>query len=223
MFEILEIAYSHANVIITILFGITITYWFTVIIGAMDLGFLDFDLDPDFESDVNVETDFDSNAEAEASGTDPSGATKLMWFFNIGKVPFMVFFTAWVFPTWFLTIICSYYLSINTWLIGLPVLFGLLFICLFFAKILTQPLVKIFQRMEMVETKNEDLIGKLCIAKYGVTNERSSHVIVQHDGSEYTLDAKTAQNKKIERNAQGLIIDYNLAENTYTVEPIDNL
>lgn len=221
MFEIIEIAYSHANVIITILFGLTITYWLSVIVGALDLGFLDFDIDPDYESDVNVETDFDANAEA--GNTDPSGAAKLMWFFNLGKVPFMVFFTAWVIPTWFLSIICSYYLGINTWLIGLPILIGLLLMCLFLAKILTQPLVKIFQKMEMMETKNEDLIGKLCIAKYGVSDERSSHVIVQHDGSEYTLDAKTTLNKRIERNAQGLIIDYDLADNTYTVEPIENL
>jgi len=225
MLEILEIAYSHANVIVTILFGLTITYWFSVILGALDLGFLDFDLDPDFERDVSMDTEFDANAEAEADTgeTDVSGAAKLLWFFNIGKVPFMVFFSFWVIPTWFICIICSYYLSINTWIVGLPVLIGVLFLSLFIAKIFTQPLVKVFQNMEKAEVKNEDLIGRYCTAKFRLTDSKSNQMIVQEDGSEYILEGKTMNNKIIERNAQGLIIDYDPKTNTYIVEPIENL
>jgi len=75
MQDILTIAFSNAVIILTTFFGLTIIYWSTVILGALDMGFLDFDLEPDYESDVSMDTDFDRNADG---GAEPSSASRLL-------------------------------------------------------------------------------------------------------------------------------------------------
>jgi len=101
--------------------------------------------------------------------------------------------------------------------------FGALFISLFIAKFLTQPLVLAFSKMEKVETKNEDLIGTIATAKFEISDTKTSQIIVRHDGSEYTLEAKTLNSKIIKRHGQGLIIDYDNKSNFYIIEPIENV
>lgn len=223
MLEILEIAFSNANIIATTFLGLTLVYWISLILGALDLGFLDFDLEPDYEADVHMDVDFDANAEVDASG-DVSGGARLLWFFNIGKVPFMVFFTFWIIPTWFLCIIGSYYINpASFWIVGLLIFGAALFGSLFIAKILTQPLVKIFQKMEKIETKNEDLIGKYCITKWDLNDNKIGQVVLSFDGSEYVVNALATNSKTIPRNGQGLIIDYDKENDLYIVEPHESV
>ena len=224
MLEIFQIAFSHVNIVPTIFFGLTLAYWISLILGALDLGFLDFDFDAEYESDVNMDVDFDANAEAGVSSDSVSSGVRLLWFFNIGKVPFMVFFSFWISPTWFACILGNYYLNgIQSWIIGLLIFILALFGSLFIAKILTQPLVKLFQKMEEMETKNEDLIGMYCYAKFDINSNKIGQVVISHDGSEYVVNAKTMNSKTVARNGQALVIDYDKQENVYFIEPHESV
>ena len=222
MTEIFHLALSHVNIVPSIFFCLTIAYWISLILGALDLGFLDFDFDAEYESDVNMDVDFDANAEIQ--GNEIGNGTRLLWFFNVGKVPFMVLFTFWATPSWFICILGNYYLNgIESWIIGSLILAGSFFISLFIAKIFTQPLVKLFQKMEKMETKNEDLIGRYCYAKFDINNNKIGQVVISHDGSEYVVNAKTMNSKTVSRNGQALVIDYDKEENVYFIEPHESV
>ena len=100
MEQFINVAFNWVNVFPTFLLIIVVLYWLSVILGAMDLGFLDFDIDADFETDVEIEVEFEAEMDADAEGGAGGWFMEFLSFFNLGKVPFMVFVSALVLPMW---------------------------------------------------------------------------------------------------------------------------
>jgi hypothetical protein len=67
MNEVLAYSFEPVNLFPTILLIITVLYWMAVMLGALDMGFLDFDLDADFETDVEVDIDLGSEVDGDVS------------------------------------------------------------------------------------------------------------------------------------------------------------
>ena len=110
MKEIFELAFAPANIIPTVLFVFVTLYWIAVMIGFADADSLDIDLDLDVDVDVDVDLDIVTDAHGspdvhmDMDGNpvgDISWLNKILIFFNIGKVPLMVWLSfvgliAWV-------------------------------------------------------------------------------------------------------------------------------
>lgn len=65
MKELIEAAFSSVNIFPTILFGLIILYWLFVFIGALDMDFLNFDVEGDVDMDVDVDADIDVEVDAD--------------------------------------------------------------------------------------------------------------------------------------------------------------
>ncbi|RMG67737.1 MAG: hypothetical protein D6722_12680, partial [Bacteroidetes bacterium] len=104
MTELYELSISPPNLPYTILLGLMVVYWLTVIIGAIDLDFLDFDVDVDTDVDVDAEVDTEVEVDGEADGA--GGVSGAGWFlttasfFNLGSVPFMIFMSFLCLSLW---------------------------------------------------------------------------------------------------------------------------
>ena len=59
MGEVLQEALMPANLVFTVMLGIVIIYWIMVILGALDVDFLDIDFDSDVDVDADVDADVD--------------------------------------------------------------------------------------------------------------------------------------------------------------------
>ena len=104
MVEIFEATFSYVNIIPTGFLVFTLIYWFSVLIGMLDMNFLDFhvdkevDIDVDADMEIDVEHEFsvdkDISIDKDVSidkdldtELDVSWLNAVLSFFNLGKSP----------------------------------------------------------------------------------------------------------------------------------------
>lgn len=96
---------------------------------------------------------------------DADGVSSLSWlnfalvFFNLGKVPLMVFLTFLALPFWAISILLNHYLSNDAALLSALYLIPAFIAALFFLKILTMPFVKILVALEKEHESAAIIIG----------------------------------------------------------------
>ena len=184
MSELLDLAFSGANFVPNLLLLFCIGYWLIVAIGVLDVGSLDFDVDFDLEvdADVEVEIDMDGNPEANISWLN-----WILHFFNLGRIPFMVFLSFLALPMWVISMEANMFLENTTWWVGLIILIPTLIVSLFIAKFLTLPFVKIFQKLEDEPPTAGDAVGKVCTVLTKVSSQGIAQAEVNVDGIFLTL------------------------------------
>lgn len=148
----IHIFFQASNIIVTVLFLVILLYWLVVLFGAVDFDTFDFDFDVEVDADVDVDADVESSS--------IFGISKLLRFFNLGRVPFMVFLTFLVLPWWFGTVIVNNFFGFEGFIPGLVVLIPMLILSLFVAKILTTPFVKIFAALDK-DNGERDVLGTI--------------------------------------------------------------
>ena len=219
MEEVFQAAFSSANFIPTVLLCIVVIYWLFVILGALDMGFLDFDLDADYESDFEIELDVNAETEVEAS-SESGGASWLMTFlswFNLGRVPFMVFVTAVTIPTWFISINVNHAFAIQTWWISLLLFIPILFVSMFIGKILTIPLVKLFDKLDSDGQESIDPVGKKCKLILSATPDKMGQAEIKVEGTTNLINVKTREGVTLSKGASALVIEKSDSGNFYFI------
>ena len=229
MKELFNAAISLPNIIPTALLGLVLLYWLSVVVGALDFDSLEFDIDADI--DANIDADIDTDIDViPAVDTDMNagGDVSLSWFnsvlvfFNINKVPFMLFLTSLVLPLWVISVMTSHYLGINSFLGGLIILAPTFFLCLFIAKFLTLPFVKLFEHMQKEESESKTAIGKVCTVSASITAQKIGQAQVETTGSPLLLNVTTSKGHELKSGDTALVIKYLKDRNVYLVEPYSN-
>ncbi|MEM6845796.1 MAG: hypothetical protein AAF632_26535 [Bacteroidota bacterium] len=210
MKELFTAAASAPNLIPTLLLVFVMIYWLVVLVGAVDIDSLDVDVDLDTDVDVDADADVDSDI----SG---GGLNGVLAFFNLGQVPLMVFLTFWILPVWVLTVLGNYYLNNSSFLIGLVVLLPSLIAGLFIAKVLTNPLAKVFGKLN--QESNETVIGKICTITSQASYQRVGQARVQTSGAPLLLNVKTYEGVSLERGDTAMVIEQQEGRNIYFIEP----
>lgn len=206
MMELLEFAIAEANIIPTLLLIGIIFYWITVLIGAVDLDLFDLDLDMDVEADGHPEGGLE-------------WLNHVLRFFNLGKIPLMVFLSFLILPLWLFCIVVNDLLGIYSLLPGLLTLAVGFFISLFIAKVLTIPFVRLFDKLE--EDKNFSAIGKLCTLQSNVGDGRIGQAVVSQNGNgaPIILMVSSKPGTSIRNGETALVLEYQPDKRCYLVEP----
>ncbi|MEM8970257.1 MAG: hypothetical protein AAGE93_27830 [Bacteroidota bacterium] len=210
MKELFTAAASAPNLIPTLLLAFVMIYWLVVLIGAIDIDSLDVDIDVDTDVDVDVDADVDG----ELSG---GGFDGVLAFFNLGQVPLMVFLTFWILPVWVLSVLGNYYIGNASFLIGLLVLLPSLIVGLFIAKVLTNPLAKVFGKLN--QESNETVIGKICTITSQASHQRVGQARVKTSGAPLLLNVKTYEGVSLDRGDTAMVIEQQQGRNIYFIEP----
>jgi len=205
--------FSPQNVIGTLLISFCVLYWLIVIVGVIDLDLFDFELEVDVDSDIDV------------SSTEGSVAwlNKILGFFNLGKIPFMVWLTFLSFPLWFLMMIVNNAFGNTSFLISVLFFIPLIIVSAFIAKPLTYPFVKVFAALDK-ENKPKDLLGKIGKVVLAGNEKRKGQIEVNYDGSPIRIYVwPSSKEIKLIKNETVLIIQKSeTEEQVYIVEPYDN-
>lgn len=204
MSELLEFAFSGANLIPTVLLIFVIIYWGIVIVGVIDIDSIDIDLDVDLDADVDVEI---------------GGLASVLSFFNIGHMPLMVFITFFSLPLWTLTLIINDLLGFHSFLLQLMIFLPVAFGSLFIAKILTIPIARFYRRVKQNTEAVENLVGRVCTAKLRITSSRKGQVEIKSNGTSVLISALTRADDVVEKGDTALIIDQATDSNHYYIEP----
>ena len=216
MSELLDAAVSPANLIISVLFVFIIIYWLTVIVGLLDMDFLDVDLDVDVDADVDVDVDTDVSH----GNMSVAWLNSILAFFGLGQIPFMIFMTFLIVPAWAFSIIVNDYLGISSFTIGLVVLLAVLFVSLFIAKFLTIPFIKIFGRMSKeVGEQKEVLVGKVCEVMIAANKNKVGQAKIVTDGAPHIINVNAVHDETLNKGETALIIEYQEHKNIYLIEP----
>ncbi len=211
MKELFDASFSPVNIIASGMLLFTLVYWLTVIIGLLDLNFFDFDVDLHAEVDISTEVDVDTHVSI-------SWFNYVLSFFNIGKVPFMVFLSFFALSLWVISVMANHYLGNTSFLLSLALFVPNFFVSLFAAKFLTIPFIKIFTEMDK-EAKSGQLIGREGKAVTDITSDKYGQVSVLVNRAPAILNAVCMKGLEIERDDTILVIDYIEEKRCYLVEP----
>ncbi|MGD1846030.1 MAG: hypothetical protein ACFB10_11610 [Salibacteraceae bacterium] len=216
MSELFDLAFSGANFVPTFLLVFCVGYWLVVAVGLIDTSAIDIDLDLDFDTDVEVEADVDMEGDAQSN---IEWLNQVLYFFNLGRVPFMLFLTFLSISMWVISMEANAFLGNSSWLIGLAILVPTFIVSLFISKFLTIPFVKLFQKLEDEPLTSEDAVGKICTVMTKVSSHGIAQGEVNIDGTFLTLYIKTREGIEIPSGDTALVIQHFEKDDYYLVEP----
>jgi len=215
MNEFFHLMFSPQNVLGTLLLSFCVLYWLIVIVGIIDLDLFDLDLD--------VEVDVDSDIDVSATDGSVAWLNKILVFFNLGKIPFMVWLTFLSFPLWFMLMIVNHFFGNTSFLISIVFFIPLLIVSAFIAKPLTYPFVKVFAALDK-NNKPKDLIGKVGTVILAGNENRKGQIEVNYNGSPIRIYVwPSSKEIKLKKNETVLVIQKSeTEEQVYIVEPYNN-
>ena len=217
MMELFHAAFSGVNFIPTLLLVFVLLYWMLVIFGAVDISSVDIDIDVDVDMDADVEVDADGASEASVSWLN-----YILRFFNLDKIPLMVFLTFVAIPMWVISIMVNHTLGNTSVLISLALLVPNFIVSLIIAKPLTIPFVKMFSYLEDSSEGSPDLMGREGTVVIGASSSKMGQGDVLVAGSNYRINIKT-KNDSIKRGQKMLVINESKNEGYYIVEPYETI
>jgi len=201
MTELLQAAVLPPNLVATGLLVFVLLYWLTVIVGLLD--FKTADLHADAGHLPGAHADWFNGALA---------------FFNLGRVPLMLFVSFVALPLWVGSILANYYTDNTSLLRGLLFLLPLLLASLFVAKVLTQPFVRLFAALEKDHDGGALALGKVCTVLLPATASQLGQATVRIDGAPLMLNVRTT-GRPLGKGETALVIDYDTPRRCYLIEP----
>ncbi|MGL5353153.1 MAG: hypothetical protein ACRDA5_07490 [Clostridium sp.] len=172
MAELIKNAITGVNIIPTVLLGIVLVYWIIVIIGAIDIDFLDFDLDLDGDIDGG-----------------PFYA--LLAFLNLDKFPVMFIISIACLNFWIIAMLV-YYLPISRGgLLNGILLIPILIVSLLITRIITNPLKGIFNNLNVKDDRANEITSQLCKLNCDVKNGRLGQANIERDGASLLINVKS--------------------------------
>ncbi|MCB2408819.1 OB-fold-containig protein [Hymenobacter lucidus] len=212
MTELLQAAVAPPNLPATGLLIFVLLYWLTVIIGLLDFKTLDLDLHVDSTHDV-----------AHDAHLSVAWLNHALAFFNLGRVPLMLFLSFVALPLWVGSILTNYYTHNTSLLLGLAFGVPLFLGSLLVAKVLTTPFVKLFATLEKDPAGGVSPIGKMCTVLLPASYEQLGQAVVKANGDTLMLNVKAASAAtELHKGDTALIIDYSARSRCYLIEPYDD-
>lgn len=210
MTELLHAAVAPPNLLPTALLVFVLLYWLTVILGLLDLKTVDLDIDD------HGHVHYDSDVAPSEVGT--SWLNGALAFFNLGRIPLMIFLSFVFLPLWAGSILANYYTGNTSLLLGLAFFLPLFIASLFIAKFLTLPFVTLFTALEKDHDGAAVFVGKVCTVLLPATAEHLGQASVHIDGAPLMLNVRST-NAPLSKGETALVIDFDAARKCYLIEP----
>ena len=232
MKELLEASVSLVNVIPTTLLVFVILYWLIVILGLIDMDAINLDLDHDVTVEHEIHTTFHTHADIptkdvavkEMHTTEVANSGNWMQaalvFFNLGKVPFMVFMSFLILPIWAISILVNHYLGNSSILVAVALLIPNILISFFIAKILTTPFVKVFSYLHNDPDKQQ-VLGQICTVLLPAGSGKLGQAVINNKGNTILLNVKSADGHTLEKGKSALVLEFNKEKQYYLIQSFD--
>jgi hypothetical protein len=171
---LLKYAFAGGNIIPTVLLILIVLYWIVNIIGALDLDFLDFDLDTDLEG-----------------GTDSGPFYSLLAFLKVGELPFMFVFSILILNFWIIAML-MYYLPITPGgVVNTALLIPIFILSTVITKLEFLPLKIMLTNSSVEDHRNNSVLEQLCTLKCEVKDGRLGQAEIERDGASVVINVKS--------------------------------
>ncbi len=200
------------NLFATILLGLVLLYW-----GSMIFGIFGMDLDADLE--IGVDTDLDADFDGHIDG---GIAADVLTFFHIGEVPIMILGSFFVLFYWVTTMLSNHYFNADwSMMIALYAVIPNLIVSLFITKFVIWPLTPVFKGMK--GTASTKVIGNRGFVTTLTLDGKHGQVSIDqtnNDGPPIVVNAITENGQKLNKNQEIKVIRFEDETGVYIVEPV---
>lgn len=196
MREFLESCFSPLTLPFTALLALILLYWLFLIIGAVDLEFLD-SLVPDVDVD-------------EGGGV----FGPLLHWLGIGSVPVMIMLSFFIFFGWAISLIANAAVNADgSPIVGLLLLLPNLAVSLFLAGLIARP----FGRLFKPET-HQQILYSVGVATTSTVTADFGQVEIPARGAPIVINARTVGDTVLHRGDKALVYDQDNDKGIYFVE-----
>ena len=205
MEHFIESCFSWPTLPASVLLLCICVYWLMMILGAVDLEFLDIDVDLDL--DVNVDADI---------SVLQIGFVPLKWL-NIGSVPTMLWGSIFAVVAWMVSRLWNSPLPHPTfeWTSDPLAIIRDFGVAAMLTKVITQPLRG---RFDIVEpNKAEDLVGRTCVVTTSEVTETFGEAEFATEGAPLRLNVRNDRGD-VSKGDTVLITYFRSESNVYVVE-----
>ncbi len=234
MNDLIEIAFSPVNMVLTILMILLILYWLFTMISGIDLD-MDIDVDIDIDTDVDIDADtgieggnldFEDIANTEVNKEDVVGKRRrpLKWwqilliYFNFVGLPFMFTFTCWIFIWWMCTTITTSLTSTYDNSLGYIIFLAAIVPSLILTKIFTTPFKGFFKNLNKDGDAPIDLIGRKGTLQSTISGDKLGSAEVIAESNPLSIYVKSLNGEQINYHQKILIIKQSEDKNYYLVQ-----
>ena len=172
-----------------------------VILGALDMGLFDFDLD----------------ADGDPGGLDGilGAGIVVVRFLNLGEIPLMLWVSTYALSFWMTSVLWFDESYLESTAIVLQVVFRNMAIALLATKIITQPMLLLVDRTKM--TQHYDLIGQTCEITTSEVSEDYGQARVTTSASPLVIDVRT-RTGVLHKGEDAQIVDYDDERHVFFLE-----
>ena len=216
MKELIEISFSPVNAFFTIMSIIMVIYWLLVIIAGIDPDLFSVDFDA-----ADVDADFDSDVTGSENAAEGSSFMKALEYFNFDELPLMFIITIIFFSMWLVGVNVTYYLGIESTLLGFLLLIPNFILSLFVVKLFSKPLGYLHK---MVNHKGEpeiDFLGRRCTVISAVAQDKTGQVELTVNGDPMKIYARSNTDERLTAGQQAVIVGETEDRKYYLVEKFD--
>ncbi|MFT5467483.1 MAG: hypothetical protein ACI8UO_002587 [Verrucomicrobiales bacterium] len=187
---ILTEALKSQNLPLTILLGAVVVYWLIVILGAIGVDSLDFDVDADVDADVDPDLD--------TAGTGGGGiGMAVLRFLNFGQVPALIVISVLVLCLWSISILGNYIFNGGGLILITAAIFTAnLFISAILTKITTAPLKRLFVALNADGDTHEPIVGRACTIRSLKVTPDSGQAEVERDGATFLINVRATEDQE---------------------------
>ena len=200
--ELLIVAFTPVNTVLSVLLVLSVVYWLFTIITGLDV-------------DLGVDMDVDST-----SGDVPddvSGWFHFLKFLNLDIVPITYFLTISLFFTWLMSIYAEVSFSFSV-LVSALLVIPMLILSVLVTKLLLKPLNPFFREINHKGEKSHEFLGREGRMKSTIYGNKIGILEVFIGSDPMTLMVKSKSGKKIDFGTNVIIVDQDVKKKYYYVD-----
>ncbi|WP_026703882.1 OB-fold-containig protein [Flavobacterium soli] len=219
MKELIEISFSPVNAFFSIMSIIMVLYWILVIVAGIDPDLLSVDFDS-----ADLETDFDHHTQDLPDRSETSsdgGFMKILEFFNFDELPLMFILTIIFFSMWLIGVNVTYYLGVESTLLGFLLLIPNFIVSLFVVKIFSKPLSYLYKQVNHKGEPEIDFLGRRCVVFSSMDQNKVGQIQLSVNGDPMRLSAKSNTEEQLIAGQQAIIVGESEDKKYYLVEKFD--
>lgn len=211
MSEFLAATLGFPTIVFSILLAVVLVYWLLAIVGLVDFG----------ETDV----DLDIGEHADMPGDDLGTIASYVVAFGLTGVPFSIVVSLLVVVAWTISTLAAIWLMpwVPTTLLQIGVGVVLLALSAAASIIITARLIRPLRGAFVTKygTHSADLVGQSCRILTGVVDEKQGRAEVAQRGAGINIRVWAPSPNTLQRGSTALIVEYDATAHRYLVQPVD--
>lgn len=216
MKELIEISFSPVNAFFSIMCIIMLVYWVLVIVAGLDPDMFSVDFDS-----ADIDSNFDSDPSSSEGAAQGSSFMKVLEYFNFDELPLMFIITIVFFSMWLIGVNVSYYLGVESTLLGFLLLIPNFILSLFVVKLLSKPLGYLYKQVNHKGEPEIDFLGRRCTVFTTIAQDKTGQVELTVNGDPIKLYARSNTDAVIAAGKQAVIVGESGDKRYYLVEEFD--